>query len=100
MVFEHDQERSLIEGLEDALRTKNNPKYVLFVNRLTARVRNHIHNEESVLFPIAEAMLSKDQDKKVAAEFAKYEIDPNLRAELHRLEWKYMRRRTAAGSGK
>jgi hemerythrin-like domain-containing protein len=96
MLFEHDQERSLVGGLEDALRTKKSMEFVLFATRLASRMRNHIQKEDSILFPIAEALLSKDQDQKVAAEFAKYETDPGLIADLGRLESIYVKRSAAA----
>src|SRR5437867_10809564 len=36
MLFEHDQERSLIEALQDASHTKNRVDFVYFAHRLTA----------------------------------------------------------------
>jgi hemerythrin-like domain-containing protein len=96
MLFEHDQERSLVGGLEDALRAKKNIEFILFANRLSSRVRNHIQKEDSILFPLAEALLSKKQDEKVVSEIAKFETDPTLLADLQRLEWTYIRKAAAA----
>ena len=92
MLFEHDQERSLVEGMEDAIRRKKNSDFVLLAERLASRMRNHMQKEDSILFPVAEAVLSKEQDEKIVAEFAKYETDPRLLADLRRLEWRYIRR--------
>jgi hemerythrin-like domain-containing protein len=96
MLFEHDQERSLIGGLEDALRTKKSAEFVLFAKRLASRIRNHIQKEEGILFPAVEGLLSTQQDEKVAAEFGKYETDPSLISDLRLLESTYIGKSAAA----
>ena len=92
MLFEHDQERSLVEALEDALRTKKGPQFVLFASRFVGLIRNHIYKEDYILFPIVERNLSPEQDTKVVAEFEKFYIDLGHLADLRRLEWKYLRK--------
>jgi hemerythrin-like domain-containing protein len=96
MLFEHDQERSLVEGLEDALYTKKGAEFVYFANRLTDLLRNHIRKEDNILFEIVEralGALSSEQDEKVAEEFNKFEINVGrFQDALHCLEWKYLRR--------
>ncbi|PYS49551.1 MAG: hypothetical protein DMG13_23185 [Acidobacteria bacterium] len=92
MLFEHDQERSLVEGLEDALYTKKGAEFVYFANRLTALLRNHIRKEDDILFEIVERTLSSEQDEKVTEQFNKFEINVKFQKELHRLEWKYLNR--------
>ena len=92
MTFEHDQERSLVEGLEDALLTKRGTEFVHFARRLTALIRTHIRKEENILFPIAEQCLSKEQDERVTEELQHFQIRVDFLADLHRLEWTYLRR--------
>ena len=92
MLFEHDQERSLVEGLEDALYSKREMEFVQLANRLTALIRNHIYKEENILFDIVAESLSAEQDEKVVAEFNKFEINAAFLADLRRLEWKYLRK--------
>jgi hemerythrin-like domain-containing protein len=92
MLFEHDQERSLVEGLEEALLTKKGMDFVHFANRITALLRNHIQKEDNILFDIVERSLSTEQDDKVVAEFNKFKTDLAFLTELRRLEWKYLRR--------
>ena len=92
MLFEHDQERSLVEGLEDALYTKKAMEFVQFANRLTALIRNHIYKEDNILFDIVEGALSTEQDEKVVVEFNKFEINPSFLDDLRRLEWKYLQK--------
>jgi len=92
LLFEHNQERSLLEGLEDALHTRKSNDFVVFANRLTDRVRNHIQKEDDILFPILEALISGQLDEKVSSEFEKFQTDPGLLNDLWRLEWKYLRK--------
>jgi hemerythrin-like domain-containing protein len=94
MLFEHDQERSLIEGLEDALKTKNGSDFRHYARRLSGLLRNHIDKENNILFDIVEKSLSKEQREQVAAEFEKFDIGWEdrqvLNDNLHRLERKYL----------
>ena len=92
MIFEHDQERSLVEGLEDSLRTKRGMEFVHFANRLTGLIRTHIRKEDNILFPMAERCLSAEQDERVTTELNKFEVDVAFLADLRRLEWTYLRR--------
>ena len=98
MLFEHDQERSLVEGLEDALRTANDADFIGYAHRLSAILRNHIYKEDNILFDIVEKCLSKQQDEKVAREFEDFDRDFGIQKRrelidsLRRLEWKYIRK--------
>jgi hemerythrin-like domain-containing protein len=92
LIFEHDQERSLVEGLEDSLRTKKGMDFVLFANRLVDLIRTHIKKEDSILFEIAERVLTAEQDERVTAQIKKFELDPSFLSDLRRLEWGYLRR--------
>ena len=94
MLFEHDQERSLIEGLEDALKTKKGPDFLHYASRLSELLRNHIDKENNILFDIVEKALSKEQHDQVAVEFEKFDFGWEnrqvLNDNLHRLEQKYL----------
>ena len=92
LIFEHDQERSLVEGLEDSLRTKKGMDFVLFANRLIDLIRTHIKKEDTILFEIAERVLTTEQDERVTAQIKNFELNPSFMADLHRLEWTYLRR--------
>src|SRR5262245_36129636 len=97
MTFEHDQERSLVEGLEDALLTKKGKDFVYYVNRLNHVLRTHIYKEEHILFKIADANFSSGEDEKVVSELAKFDQYPDevlhsLQERLTALEWKYLSR--------
>ena len=90
MLFEHHQERSLVEGLEDALHAKKSSEFVDLANRLADRVRNHIQKEDGILFPILDILIFHELDEKVTREFEKFQPDTRLLDDLRRLEWKYL----------
>jgi hemerythrin-like domain-containing protein len=92
MIFQHNQERSLVEGLEDALCTKNVLEFVYFADRLIQLISSHIQKEEDVMFDIAEQSLSVEVDDRVASQLEKFRVDPEILADLQGLEWKYLRR--------
>lgn len=92
MIFEHDQERSLVEGLEEALHTKKGMEFVYYAHRLIDLIRSHIIKEDSILFAIVEGVLSADQDQRVTAELSRFQIEPSLMTDLQRLESAYLRR--------
>src|SRR5262249_46907031 len=73
ILFEHDQERSLVDGLEEALKTQHGPDFVHFAERLTGLLRSHIYKEEIGLFGFIEMTLSYQDDSRVVAEFAKFD---------------------------
>jgi len=92
MLFEHEQERSLVTALEDSLYTDHRDDFVYYADRLIALIHSHIHKEDNILFDIADRTLSAEQDERVVSELNKFCIDAKYEADLHRLEWKYLRR--------
>jgi hemerythrin-like domain-containing protein len=74
MTFEHNQERSLVEGLEDALRTNKGKDFVYFAERLNHILRTHIHKEDHILFELADDALSAEEDERVANELVKFDL--------------------------
>jgi hemerythrin-like domain-containing protein len=105
MIFEHDQERSLVEGMEDALRTRKGKDLVYFAQRLIQILRTHIYKEDHVLFELADKAFSREQDVATANELERYDFPwrakvlDGLQKRLHKMEWKYLGR-TATTSKK
>jgi hemerythrin-like domain-containing protein len=91
MKFEHDQERSLVGGLEDALRTKQGKDFVHFANWLVRLIRTHIEKEDNILFELAQWSLSPEQDERITGELNKFQVDSGIVAALERLERIYLR---------
>jgi hemerythrin-like domain-containing protein len=97
MLFEHDQDRSLMEGMEDALRRSNAAQFAKYAQRLATILRNHIYKEDSILFEKIDRALSKEDDARVLHDFEGFDRDfqKDQQETLHRfrvLEWKYLRK--------
>jgi hemerythrin-like domain-containing protein len=98
MLFEHDQDRSLIDGIEDAYRLSNPYQFAEYASRLAAFVRNHVYKEETLVFDTIGRNLSDADDARVVAEFADYDREfqsvheEELMHRLRVLEWKYLRK--------
>jgi hemerythrin-like domain-containing protein len=101
ILFEHDQERSLVDGLEEALKTQHGKDFVHFAERLITLLRAHIYKEEFGLFGFIERTLSNEEDSRVVVEFARFDealergSGNELLNRLQILEDKYLRRRSA-----
>jgi hemerythrin-like domain-containing protein len=101
IVFEHDQERSLLEGLQDALKTKQGTDFVHFATRLISLLRSHIHKEEFALFGLIEMTVTDEQDKAIVADFRRFDNElenrdgAELAGILQKLERRYLRKRIA-----
>lgn len=97
MLFEHDQDRSLMEGLEDALRRSNAAQFSEYAQRLATILRNHIYKEDNILFEKIDRALSREDDARVVRDFEGFDRDfqKDQDETLHRLrtlEWKYLRK--------
>ena len=95
ILFEHDQERSLVDGIEDALFTKKGPEFVQLAHRLIELMRDHVRKENDVLFTIVDRSLSAEQDQNVVAQFENFTVEAMFLRELSSLEAKYLRKRVA-----
>jgi hemerythrin-like domain-containing protein len=89
MMFEHDQERSLVEGLTEAMHTQKGADFVHFANWLVILLRAHIKKEDDILFDIADRSLTSEQDENVTSQLNRFEIDSSLFEDFHRLEHRY-----------
>jgi hemerythrin-like domain-containing protein len=89
LIFEHNQERSLADGLEEAIRTKNTKDFIFCAYQLVEKLRAHIEKENRILFDLADSALSPADDEQVTAEMQNFEslwkerVLPTL---LHRLD--------------
>jgi hemerythrin-like domain-containing protein len=102
MTFEHDQERSLVMGLEDALRTRDRKDFIYYANRLNSLLRNHLYKEDHLLFETVKESLSVEQDERVLSKME--DIDKRVEEKmgralgsLRKLELKYLGRSSVFG---
>ena len=97
MLFEHEQDRALMSGMQDSIARSNAPQFAEYALRLAAILRNHIFKEDNILFETINDHLSAQDDARVVADFESFDqaFQPqrdHLHNELRRLEWKYLRK--------
>jgi hemerythrin-like domain-containing protein len=96
MIFEHNQERSLVGGLEDAMLAGNNRNFAEYAERLIGILRTHIYKEDHILFEAVSNILTNAEDERITAGFKALdssvppELCDSLLRQLRRLERKYM----------
>jgi len=73
-IFQHDRHRSLLDGLEEAIRTGNSREFIYFARRLRQILSEHVEDEEQNLFELANLMLSSSQDQTVNADMESYDL--------------------------
>ena len=98
MVLEHERDRSLIEGMEDAFRCSSAYQFAEYSSRLAVFLRTHVYKEEDLLFDTINRSLTPDDDARVVREFADYDCEfqrlheQEVMHDLRVLEWKYLRK--------
>jgi hemerythrin-like domain-containing protein len=96
MMFEHEQDRSLIDGIEDAVLSHHGANFVYYAKRLANILTTHIYKEDHILFDLAATVLTKEDDARLEREMARFDEDLDaqtremLMESLTRLEWKYL----------
>jgi hemerythrin-like domain-containing protein len=73
MLYEHEQGRLLIRDMQDALDDGHPMDFALLVSRYAQLLQNHIEKEESILFVMAERVLTAADDASLLHSFG--EID-------------------------
>ena len=95
LIFEHNRERFLTEGLQDAIQGGKARDFVYCATCLVEKMRAHIDSEEHGLFGLTNAALTPDEDERVAEEMQQFEqawqkhVLPGLLQQLDKLEKKY-----------
>jgi hemerythrin-like domain-containing protein len=99
MLLEHEQDRSLMTGMQDAISRSNAAQVAEYLLRLTNTLRSHVSMENNILFEAISAQLNDKDDAKVIAEFESVDREfETQKAELRRLrllEWKYLQKTTS-----
>jgi len=74
MTFEHEQERSLVRGLEESLRTKNHADFAYYGGRMAEILSNHIYKEDNILFDLVEKTINREVDKRITQEMLQFDL--------------------------
>ena len=88
-VFEHNRQRSLIEGLHDSILTKKTKEFIYCARHLNLLLRAHMEQEDNTVFRLVDSTLSADEDERVARDLKAYDQswqDRELSGLLRRLE--------------
>jgi hemerythrin-like domain-containing protein len=73
LILAHNQERSIVAGLEESFRRDHAGDFVYFAKRLLQVLRAHIENEDIHLFSLVDATLRPMEDEAVARELEDFE---------------------------
>ena len=73
LIFEHDQERSLAGGLEEAVETNNAKEFLFCAEQLIRKTRAHIDTEDRVLLALADSTLSPIDRDRVGTELRDFD---------------------------
>jgi hemerythrin-like domain-containing protein len=101
MVFEHEEDRSLMEGIEDAIQRSHAGDFAENAHRLVDILRTHIYKEDNILFEMIDRQLSDEDDARILAEFETFDREfdrrgsDRIRHRLRMLEWKYLSKAAA-----
>ncbi len=81
LLSEHDYGREQVAALAQAVKTGEREGLVAPLESYVALLREHIHNEDHVLYPMGRALLTPDEIEAMGAEFdAVPEPEPSLAA--------------------
>jgi hemerythrin-like domain-containing protein len=89
MIHEHDEDRSLLAAMEDAVDQSNPADFAAHARRLDEILRMHIFKEDNILFEIVNSSLSDADDQRILAGFEVFDKafkSPRHDRLLHRLQ--------------
>jgi hemerythrin-like domain-containing protein len=101
MLFEHEEDRALMEGIEDAVQRSHADDFADNALRLVEILRTHIYKEDNILFEMIDQQLSDEDDARILTEFEAFDREfdkrgsDRIRHRLRMLEWKYLSRPAA-----
>jgi|SRR3989344_3809739 len=70
MLYEHEQGRKFVKGIEEGLNENNKEKVIENAEAYSNLLKEHIYKEDNILYPMAEEALKK-QKKEIEIKFAK-----------------------------
>ncbi|MFV0592056.1 MAG: hemerythrin domain-containing protein [Draconibacterium sp.] len=65
MLYEHDEGRNYVKGMENALAEANVQKLIQYAQSYCYLLQEHIYKEDNVLYPMAEDALNKIQKEQI-----------------------------------
>jgi len=84
MLYEHDEGRKAVKGMEEAILENNPSKFISNSLIYIELLRNHIFKEDNILYPMAEESLDKKTKEKIIKRFA--EVQRKMQKEKTKYE--------------
>ena len=84
MLFEHDEGRNFVRGIEDGQREKNRNKVVENALGYVNLIREHIYKEDNILYPMADEVMDNKTEKEMEEKFE--EINKKRQADKENFE--------------
>jgi hemerythrin-like domain-containing protein len=73
MLHEHDLGRGFVKGMEEGLKENNKEDVIKNARSYCDLLRDHIHKEDSILYPMADEALNVEDQEAMTKEFAQVE---------------------------
>ena len=73
MLHEHDMGRKLVKNMEEGIKENDKDKVVQNARSYCYLLKDHIHKEDDILYPMADEALSPENQESMAKEFARVE---------------------------
>jgi len=105
LIFEHNRQRSMIDGIADSMFTRKKKDFVYYANNLVKILRSPLKEEDEFLFPLMELTFSPADDERVAHDMKVYDHQwqekelPGLLRSLDKLASKYFSKGPMAKAG-
>lgn len=73
MLYEHEQGRGFVKGMEEALKKNDKEKIIENTRGYIQLLRDHIFKEDNILYPMADQALSEKTQKLILKKFEEAE---------------------------
>jgi hemerythrin-like domain-containing protein len=73
MLHEHDMGRELVKAMEEGIESSDKKKVIENARSYCYLLKDHIHKEDDILYPMADDALSLENKESMAKEFARVE---------------------------
>jgi hemerythrin-like domain-containing protein len=89
MLSEHNRERALVAGIQNALKNRKGMDFANHARELSSVLRGHMEKEDEFLLQAAERWLSHAEDDRVVAAWRRHHPPVETNVDFSRLERRY-----------
>ena len=73
MLYEHEQGRNFVVGMEESLKEENKDKLIENACNYAELLRDHIFKEDNIFYPMINEVISSDTQNKILSKFKQVE---------------------------